>query len=203
MENKILINQRISISMLEMAMKAALEGTYNSEYAISLASGEFEGENRIKKCITIINRLTIKNPLFPYIKEHEKEYNEAIHFKGDRALVYAAIINSAYPFGYDTTAMLGKFFNIQKQVNTQVIVGRLSAKYGSNRATPNGLYCILPMLIDAGLILRPITGVYEKAELEIRSQASKDFYRKSFFINNPLLNEEMEYNEHSYFCFVE
>lgn len=203
MENKILINQRISISMLEMAMKAALEGTYNSEYAISLASGEYEGRNRINKCVTIINRLTIKNPLFPYIKEHEKEFYEAIHFKGDRALVYSAIINAAYPFGYDTTTLLGKFFNIQKQVSTSVIVSRMSAKYGSNRATSNGLYCIFPMLIDAGLIQRPVTGVYEKKELEIRSQASKEFYRKSFYINNPLLNEEMEYNEHSYFCFVE
>lgn len=203
MENKILINQRISISMLEMAMKAALGGTYNSEYAMSLAAGEYAGQNRIKKCLTILNRLTLKNPLFPYVKEHEKEFNEAIHFKGDRALVYAAIINSAYPFGYDTTCLLGKFFNIQRQVNTQVIVGRMSAKYGSNRATPNGLYCILPMLIDAGLIVRPQDGIYEKAELEFRTHACKEFYRKSFFINNPLFNEDMDYCDHSYFCFVE
>ena len=203
MENKILINQRISISMLEMAMKAALDGTYNTDLALSLAAGEYEGQNRIKKCVTILNRLTIKNPLFPYIQEHVKEFNEAIHFKGDRAIVYSAIINSAYPFGYDTTALLGKFFNIQKQVNTQVIVGRMAAKYGSNRATPNGLYCILPMLIEAGLIIRPQDGIYEKADLEFRATACKDFYRKSFFINNPLLNEELDYGDHSYFCFLE
>ena len=188
--------------MLEMAMKAALEGTYNTELALSLAAGEYEGQNRIKKCVTIINRLTIKNPLFPYIQEHVKEYKESIHFKGDRAIVYAAIINSAYPFGYDTAALLGKFFNIQKQVNTQVIVSRMAAKYGSNRATPNGLYCILPMLIDAGLIVRPQDGIYEKAELELRTTACKGFYQKSFFINNPLLNEDLDYRDHSYFCFV-
>ena len=81
MENKILINQRISISMLEMAMKAALDGTYNTDLALSLAAGEYEGQNRIKKCVTILNRLTVKNPLFPFIREHIKEYNEAIHFK--------------------------------------------------------------------------------------------------------------------------
>ena len=189
--------------MLEMAMKAALDGTYNTDLALSLAAGEYEGQNRIKKCVTILNRLTIKNPIFPYIQEHVKEFNEAIHFKGDRAIVYSAIINSAYPFGYDTTALLGKFFNIQKQVNTQVIVGRMSAKYGSNRATPNGLYCILPMLIEAGLIIRPQDGIYEKADLEFRATACKDFYRKSFFINNPLLNEELDYGDHSYFCFLE
>ena len=80
MENKILINQRISISMLEMAMKAALDGSYNTELALSLAAGEYEGQNRIKKCVTILNRLTVKNPLFPFIREHIKEYNEAIHF---------------------------------------------------------------------------------------------------------------------------
>jgi len=203
MENKILINQRISIQMLEMAMKAALEGTYNTDFALSLAAGEFEGQNRIKKCLTILNRLTIKNPIFPYIKENEKDFKECIHFKGDRALVYAAIINSAYQFGYDTTTLLGKFFNIQSQVSSQVIVSRMSAKYGSNRATPNGLYCILPMLIDAGLITRPQDGIYEKVELEIRSSASKDFFRKSFYINNPLFNEEMDYCDHSYFCFLE
>lgn len=203
MENKILINQRISISMLEMAMKAALGGTYNSEYAMSLAAGEYNGPNRIKKCLTILNRLTIKNPLFPFVKEHEKEFNETIHFKGDRALVYAAIINSAYPFGYDTTCLLGKFFNIQRQVNIKVIVSRMSSKYGSNRATPNGLYCILPMLIEAGLILRPQDGIYEKAELEFRTHFCKELYQESFLINNPLFNKDMDYSDHSYFCFTE
>ena len=47
MEKKVGINQRISINVIEMAMKAALDGNFSSEYAADLASGEYDGVNRI------------------------------------------------------------------------------------------------------------------------------------------------------------
>ena len=39
MEKKVGINQRISINVMEMAMKAALDGCFTPEYAADLASG--------------------------------------------------------------------------------------------------------------------------------------------------------------------
>ena len=57
MEKKVGINQRISINVMEMAMKAALDGCFTPEYAADLASGEYQGENRINKARSIIGKL--------------------------------------------------------------------------------------------------------------------------------------------------
>ena len=45
MEKKVGINQRISINVMEMAMKAALDGCFTPEYAADLASGEYQGDS--------------------------------------------------------------------------------------------------------------------------------------------------------------
>ena len=94
------INQRISISVIEMAMKASLDGIFTSEYAADLAAGEYQGANRIEKARSIIGKLTLRNPLFDYIKEHRQEYFEAIRYPGDKAIVFTALINASYMFGY-------------------------------------------------------------------------------------------------------
>lgn len=69
---------------MEMAMKAALDGCFTPEYAADLASGEYQGENRINKARSIIGKLTQRNPLFPYIEQHRQEFLSAIKYKGDR-----------------------------------------------------------------------------------------------------------------------
>ena len=61
MEAKIGINQRIPIEAIELAVKAVLEDRYDNEYAAELARMEYSGENRIKKAVNIINRLTKNN----------------------------------------------------------------------------------------------------------------------------------------------
>ena len=83
MEKKVGINQRISINVMEMAMKAALDGCFTPEYATDLASGEYQGENRINKARSIIGKQTLRNPLFSYIEEHWQDYFTAIKYKGD------------------------------------------------------------------------------------------------------------------------
>jgi hypothetical protein len=124
MEKKVGINQRISINVMEMAMKAALDGCFTPEYAADLASGEYQGENRINKARSIIGKLTLRNPLFPFIEEHKQEYFTAIKYKGDRAIIFTALINAAYTFGYDALAILGKFFHVQEEVSSQLIINR-------------------------------------------------------------------------------
>ena len=141
MEKKVGINQRISINVMEMAMKAALDGCFTPEYAADLASGEYQGENRINKARSIIGKLTLRNPLFSFIEEHKQEYFTAIKYKGDRAIIFTALINAAYTFGYDALAILGKFFHVQEEVSSQLLINRLSSMYASNRSLPNALYC--------------------------------------------------------------
>jgi len=196
------INQRIPVSIIEIGMKAALEGCFSNDYAYELASEVYEGANRLKKCIPIINKLTINNPLFDYIVEHRTDVERAMTYKGDRAIIYTAIISAAYPFAYDLVSMMGKYFTIQDQISSKLITERMAAKYGSNRSLPNGLYCILPMLIDAGLITRPKAGVYKKAELEINFPVSKEIYDKSFLVNNTLFTEDYDFSDYPYMAFL-
>ena len=76
MANKIEIgiNQRIPISLLEMALLATLEGQGTPEYFAELASTEYQGENRIRKSTYVMGRLTNRNPLMPFLQEN-KDYN--------------------------------------------------------------------------------------------------------------------------------
>lgn len=145
------INQRISISVIEMAMKASLDGIFTSEYAADLAAGEYQGANRIEKARSII----------------------------------------------------GKLFHVQNTVSTQVVVNRLFSLYASNRTLRNGLYCIMPMYIEAGLLSRPTVGFYSKNNIEIKTDFARNLYAKSFFENNTMLDEEYyDTDQHAYFEFM-
>lgn len=197
------INQRISINVMDMAMRACLDGIFTSEYAADLANGEYQGINRINKARSIIGKLTQRNPLYPYIEERKRNYLASIRYPGDRAIIYVALINATYSFGYDVTTILGKYFHVQEDVSSALIISRMSEMYASNRSLPNGLYCILPMYIEAGLISRPKVGIYTKNEIEIVTSFAHELYAKSFFVNNPMLNEDdYDYSEYPYFKFI-
>lgn len=201
MEKKVSINQRISIPVIEMAMTAALDGRFSTEYAYDLAAGEYQGANRIAKARGLIGKITVRNPLYPYIEEHKDEFLAAIKYRGDRAVIYASLINAAFCFGYDTCTFLGKFFHVQDEVTTALLAGRLSTIYASNRTLPNAMNCVLPMLIEAGFIARPRLGFFTRSEFEVTTQFARDLYKKSFLVNNPLLSEDIDYSDHPYFEF--
>lgn len=203
MEKIVGINQRISINVMEMGIKACLDGSFTSEYAADLAAGEYQGANRINKARSIIGKLTQRNPLYPFIEEHKQEYLTGIKYTGDRAIIYAALINASYGFGYDAMVILGKFFHVQEQVSTSLLISRMSSMYASNRSLSNGLYCIMPMYIEAGLISRQKVGVYIKKDNSIVTSFARDLYIKSFFVNNPMLEEsDYDYADHPYFEFI-
>ena len=203
MEKIVGINQRISINVMEMAIKASLDGSFTPEYAADLAAGEYQGANRINKARSIIGKLTQRNPLYPFIEKHKQEYLTGIKYTGDRAIIYAALINAAYGFCYDATAILGKFFHVQEQVTTNLIISHMSSMYASNRSLSNGLYCIMPMYIEAGLISRQKVGVYTKKDNSIVTSFARDLYIKSFYVNNPMLEEgSHDYADHPYFEFI-
>lgn len=203
MEKNVGINQRISINVMEMAIKACLDGSFTPGYAADLAAGEYQGLNRINKARSIIGKLTQRNPLYPFIEEHKQEYLIGIKHTGDRAIIYAALINAAYGFGYDAMVILGKFFHVQEQVSTGLLINRMSSIYASNRSLSNGLYCIMPMYIEAGLISRQKVGVYTKKDNLIVTSFARDLYIKSFFVNNPMLEEgNHDFADHPYFEFI-
>lgn len=202
MEATIGINQRIPIEAIELAIKAVLNGSYDNDYAAELARMEYSGENRIKKAVNIINRLTKNNTLMSFLQENKNKVMSALKYPEDKGMICIAMVNSAYPFCYDVTTVLGRYFHAQKEVATTLLTSKLSATYGTNRSLPNGLYCILPMLIEAGFIFRPRAGVYQIKHLEPQTNIAISIYQKSFLTNNPTLNEYYHFSNHFYFEFL-
>ena len=196
------INQRIPIHILELALCAALQDEASSEYFSELAATEYKGENRIKKAVSVINKLTTRNPLFGYLHEHADAVLAAMKNKHDRPLLFGAVICAAYPFGFDTLSIMGKYFHVQQQVNTTLITQRMASKYGSNRSLPNALYCVLPMFIEAGLLNRPVAGIYEAIRQERYSDLALTLYRKAFVINNPTYTMDDDIDSNPFFEFV-
>ena len=65
MEKKVGINQRISINVMEMAMKAALDSCFTPEYAADLVSG-----NTKEKTISTRREASSENRLFAILYFH-------------------------------------------------------------------------------------------------------------------------------------
>lgn len=205
MTNKIEIgiNQRIPISLLEMALLAALEGQGTPEYFAELAGTEYQGENRIRKSTYVMGRLTNRNPLMPFLQENKDAVISALRSKTDRPIILAAVINSAYSFGYDLTAILGKYLHVQTQVTTALLASKLSEKYGSNRSLPNAMNCVIPMLIEAGFFHRPCPGFFEANHHSGYSQLALETYKRSFFQHNPMIPEDFDVSTNPYFEFLD
>lgn len=189
MSNIVGINQRISFNIASQAIDAVLNDTYTLDFAADLAATEFNGPNIIKKVQHYIGKLTARNPLLDYVKEHRSDYKTAIKLPGDKAIIYTALINAAYPFGYEITSLLGKYFNIQDEISINLIKSKLAVNYSNNRAFVNGINSIIPMYVDAGLIIRDRIGVYKKSSIDITTDFSSELYLKSFMVNNPHLSD--------------
>lgn len=197
------INQRISVTLIEKGLRAVFDGVYSRDFARSLAELEFQGENRLKKAVSELGKVVEKNKLIPFLVEHKQQVIEALQYKDDKALIFAALYNSAFPFSYEETFILGKYFHVQDQVSRQLLKEKLSVVYGYNKAISNAIDFSMPTLIEAGSIQRPEPGIYKKAELTPTTDISIQVYRESFFINNPLFSRDSEYIVNPYFEFID
>ena len=133
MKNKSIdINQRIPLDTLYIALESYLDSTYSNEYVLEQLRLEFEGENRLKKALRIVNKIIQKNPLNELLMNRKTEVKTAIKKKIDRDIILIALLNSAFPFSFDVLQTFGKFFTVQELVNTETIKKSISNVYGGN-----------------------------------------------------------------------
>lgn len=92
MEATIGINQRIPIETIELAIKAVLNGSYDNDYAAELARMEYSGENRIKKAVNIISRLSKNNALMPFLQENQSKVMTALKYPDDKGLICISMV---------------------------------------------------------------------------------------------------------------
>ena len=196
------IEKRISLGVLELAFRSVLDGSASSDYFYELANTECTGANRAKKIVAVINRLTIKGKLTPFLKEHKEDVLQALRNKNDRAMIFVSMMCSSYTIFYDAVSIFGKFFHVQEQVSREFLLKKLAEKYGSNRALDVAFDCIVPMLMEAGFISRPKPGIYEMYKQDKYTEFAKTVFKQSFIINNPTFAESDVIESNPYFEFV-
>jgi hypothetical protein len=166
---------------------------------------EYDGENRLKKSLRIINKIIKRNPIIELIDENKVKVQAAIKSKNDCNLILLSLLNSAFPFSYDVLKIMGKFFSVQDVINAETIKKNVSNIYGGNRATENGIYSVVPMFLEAGIFKRPKQGIYEfEGILNYSTEIAKEIFVESFNQNNTIKRTMNDYqNSDSYFMFVD
>lgn len=196
------IEKRVSLPILELALRAVLDGSASSDYFMELALAGCTGPNRAKKSVALLNRLTIKSKLLPYIEQYPEQVNNMLRSSMDKPLLFSAMMCSAYTLFYDTVALLGKYFHVQETVSRSFLLQKLSEKYGSNRTLDVAFDCVMPMLIETGIVKRSELGVYAMVRQEKYSDHAAAIYKQAFLLNNPNFSEKDNVEGHPFFEFI-
>lgn len=203
MSNYVDINQRIPLDILKVALQSYLAGTYSNDYVIEQLRLEYNGENRLKKSLRIVNKIIIRNPIIHVIDENKVKVQAAIKSKNDCNLILLSLLNSAFPFSFDVLRIMGKFFSVQDVINAETIKKNVSNIYGGNRATENGIYSVVPMFLEAEIFTRPKQGIYElQNKLTYSSALTEQIYIESFKVNNSVDEIQDFQKMDPYFIFI-
>jgi hypothetical protein len=205
MSNYVDINQRIPLYILKIALQSYLDGTYTNDYIMEQLRMEYDGENRLKKSLRIVNKIIKRNPIIHLTDENKVKIQAAIKSKNDCNLILISLLNSAFPFSFDVLRIMGKFFSVQDVINAETIKKNVSNIYGGNRATENGIYSVVPMFLEAGIFKRPKQGIYEFENiLNYSTEIAKEIFIASFNQNNTIKRTLNNYqHSDSYFMFID
>jgi len=204
MNKSIDINQRIPLDTLYAALEAYLNDSYTNDYVLEQLRLEFEGENRLKKALRIVNKIVIRSPIISFIDDHKSEIKLAINKKNDRNIILISLLNAAFPFSYDVLKTFGKFYSVQDVINAETVKKSISNVYGGNRATENGIYSVVPMFLEANIFQRPKQGIYElKSKLLHSSAITEQIYIESFKVNNSIAEIQDFQKMDPYFIFIQ
>jgi|LSQX01.3.fsa_nt_gb hypothetical protein len=204
MENrKIDINQRIPLFVLQTGLEEHLNGNYDQDYILEQLQTEYSGANRLNKSIAIVNRIIINNPLNDFVMDHKEEILLAMKNKHDKGLVLISLLSASYRFAYDTLQFFGRFLSVQDIVKAEVINTSLSNIYGGNRATENAMYSVVPMFLEAEMLLRPKVGIYKlNPNFKVVSNIAPELYIESFKVFNSLVFSRNDFMLHPYFLWL-
>lgn len=185
------LHQRIPMDILLEAFKAELNDDLDLERLSELINTEYAGENRQKKGFHQVKTTLADNALVEYCKGRKDEVISALRSPADRNLILSAVIAARYPFCYDLFCVLAKQFRLQDEINKNLILRMIGAKYGANKSVYNVQINAVAQMLEACLITRVKFGVYEFAQPQKPAHSvTYDVWRESYFINEPLVSRE-------------
>jgi hypothetical protein len=122
----------------------------------------------------------------------------------DRSFILIAMLNCSFSFSFDTLQIIGKYLSAQELVNGETIKKSLSNIYGGNRATEIAMYSVIPMFIEAGFIVRPKLGLYQRnLVLHPTTGISNKIFIESFKSINSITEVRDYQLRDPYFLFLE
>ena len=185
------LHQRIPLDILLEAFRAELNGELDIERLSELINTEYAGENRQKKGLRQVKTTLADNQLVEYCRGRKEEVIAALKSASDRNLILSAVIAARYPFVYDLFSALAKQFRLQDEINTDLILRMMGAKYGANKSVYNVQINAVAQMLEACLISRTKVGVYEFGEPQrAMHSVTVDVWRESYFINEPLASRD-------------
>jgi len=181
-----------------------LDDQYSNEYVIEQLSLEYNGPNRIKKALRIVNRIIVNNPMIDLLMNNKDTLRNVLKRKHERNVILISLLNAAFPFSFDILSTFGKYFAVQEYVNAETVKKDISRIYGGNRATENGLYSVIPMFLEAGIFDRPKQGLYQFTKsVAVSSKLTKEIYKASFNYCTMAITDADVDSMNPYFLFVE
>jgi hypothetical protein len=98
--------------------------------------------------------------LLAQLKKVVKDFDYYRFSLDERKAIILCLFCNSYPITFDILTSLSQGFKVQENINKQVIVQKIGAIYGSNRAMHIAITEILPFLIECGTIQRIKMGLY-------------------------------------------
>jgi len=160
------INQPIPLSVLEFALHTILNGECLDKSKLDSRLKEYiSGENRRNKAISHINLIQTNNQ---YLLQEIRKRIDGDRFlrlqESDRKIIVICLLANTFPVFYETMKVLAMVYKVQQLINSESLLLKLSAIYGSNRGIYNAVNAVLPMLVDIGLIKRVKPAIFEKGD---------------------------------------
>ena len=203
MSNIIGIKKALPLHILELALMLYLQDKYDEEYIREQVMTVYEGKDIVPRCVNNIRKVVCESPISSTFLDRREEVLTALKYTGDKGIILSALLCSKFPIAYDVLSTLGKYFQVQEFVNTDLLKRVISDKYGSNWSLIKGTYAVLPTLMESNLISRPKVGIYKVGDtIRLSTVIAWDIYSESYKVNNPLtdLNEETYCDPYFSFC---
>ena len=138
-----------------------LEGKFNKENCLSYIRQHTRGANRAGKLLKQYRGLIQRNEAILEMVHKQLGHQGFVNLPiSDRRVLLLCLFSNSFPIAYDILVGLARTLKVQDTVSKEVIVRKIGAMYGSNRAVHIGITETLPLLLECGIIKRLKPGFY-------------------------------------------